>query len=279
MSTTNNYPQNLYSEGQESAILICAFSGWNDAGNAAVDAIDYLNRSQAARPIPGFDVSAYFNFTQARPLLSHVAGTPIIEWPSLTIHEFEVSGRRFITLAAEEPHVNWQQFVRELFGFAQSHGVGHIILLGALLGENPHTRPFPVSISSYSSELQAQGIEMQTYSGPTGIVGVLAASAASSQLTDLSLWVEVPHYAGHAPQPKATYELVKCLHRILDIASELKVLEEEKEAWERGAEELLQDEPELARYVRSLENRTEEDDVTGDDIAAAFEQFLKGRDS
>lgn len=278
MSTSKNFSQQFFGENSESAILICAFSGWNDAGNAAVDAIDYLNRQLQATPLPAFDVTPYYNFTQTRPLLSHVAGTPIIEWPCLTVHEINNAGRRILTLTAEEPQLAWPKFVQDLFIFAAKHNVKSIILLGALLGENPHTRPFPVSVTSYSEELRESGIEIQTYSGPTGIVGVLAAGAAQARLQDLSIWVDVPHYAGHSPQPKATYELVKTLNSLLDIATDLTVLEEEKEAWERGAEELLQEEPELARYVQHLETQVEEDDVTGEDIAAAFEQYLKGKE-
>lgn len=278
MPTSNNVPEKLYDKDSASTILICAFSGWNDAGNAAIDAIDYLNRAYAAAPIPGFDVANYYNYTQVRPQLSHVGNTPIIEWPGLAIHELDANGQRILTLTGPEPHTHWQNFTADLFTFAKNQGVDHIILLGALLGENPHTRAFPISITSYSPTLQAAGIEVQTYNGPTGIVGVIAALASNNNFTDLSLWASVPHYMGHAPQPKASYELLKQLGNLIDAPINLTVLEEEKEAWERGAQELLDEEPELARYVQELESQTQPEPITGDDIAAAFEQYLKGKD-
>lgn len=278
MPTSKNVSEKPYDNPSPATFLICAFSGWNDAGNAAIDAIDYFNRAYSAEPIPGFDVTAYYNFTETRPQLSHVGDTPIIEWPELSVHTFTAKEHRFITLTGPEPHVQWQNFTADFFSFAKNQGVDHIIMLGALLGENTHTRAFPVSITSYSPALQAAGVEVQSYSGPTGIVGVLAAFAGRYEFSDLSLWVAVPHYMGHAPQPKASYELLHQLGLIIDIPLDLTGLEGEKEAWERGAQELMDEEPDLAHYVQELEAQNQTETVTGDDIAAAFEQYLKGKD-
>lgn len=65
------------------------------------------------------------------------------------------------------------------------------------------------------------------------------------------------------------------------MAIPVRVLEDEVDAWERGTAELLAEEDELARYVQQLEDTYDvehEVAVSGEDIAAEFEQFLKRRE-
>lgn len=266
--------------------MLCAFEGWNDAGSSATEALTYLDRVFSAQPLSASLSDEFFDLSTSRPLLiSQEDGTGEITWPEVTMQQWENPEKtlRVISVTGPEPQLKWKQFTQELLNIAQEQGVDAIILCGGLLAEVPHTRPFPISITSYSPSLREQeGIEKQNYTGPTGIVGVLALSAATKNLKDLSLWVSIPHYAGHPPHPKATYLLLQALESILGISIPLHTIEEETLAWERGAAELMDEEPELARYVEQLENEQESsklEEVSGEDIAAEFEQFLKRRDS
>ena len=47
--------------------LIAAFQGWNDAGDAATDAVRWLARSTGATPIATLDPEEYLDFQAARP--------------------------------------------------------------------------------------------------------------------------------------------------------------------------------------------------------------------
>lgn len=266
--------------------MLCAFEGWNDAGSSATEALTYLERVFSAQPLSASLGDDFFDLSTSRPLLiSQDDGTGEITWPEVTMQQWENPEKtlRVISVTGPEPQLKWKQFTQELLDIAQQQEVDAVILCGGLLAEVPHTRPFPISITSYSPSLREQeAIEKQNYTGPTGIVGVLALSAAAKNLKDLSLWVSIPHYAGHPPHPKATYLLLQALESILGISIPLHTIEEETLAWERGAAELMDEEPELARYVEQLENEQEStklEEVSGEDIAAEFEQFLKRRDS
>ncbi|GGH57426.1 PAC2 family protein [Rothia aerolata] len=269
-----------------STVLVCAFEGWNDAGNAASEALAYLERAFETVDHQLFDTEPFYDFSQQRPLLiSQDDGSGEITWPELKLTEISLrSGSvRLLLLTGPEPNFRWKTFCQQIFALARQHAVDHLILLGGLLAEVPHTRPFPIAISSYTPALLNQsGVSPQTYTGPTGIVGVLAHSARSFGMDDLSLWVSVPHYAGHPPHPKASYGLLRALESMLDISIPLRPLEDETHAWERGAAELLEEEPQLADYVAQLEaqaSQQQEQEISGDDIAAEFERFLKRRDS
>lgn len=264
--------------------MLCAFEGWNDAGSAATEALTYLERVKSAKTRPGFGSEEFYNFTESRPLLiSQDDGEGEITWPEVIIHEWveRDRGLRVISVTGPEPQLKWKTFVDSLLGLARENHVEHLILVGGLLAEIPHTRAFPLNVSSYSAQLRSNAhVAAQSYTGPTGIIGVLAHSARQFEISDLSLWVSIPHYAGQPPHPKATLEILRALENILEIAVPLRTIEDETLAWERGAAELMEEEPELAAYVEQLERSQEEElnDISGEDIAAEFEQFLKRRD-
>ncbi len=88
----------------------------------------------------------------------------------------------------------------------------------------------------------------------------------------------MPHYAAQPPCPKATVSLLRRVEDLLDLAVPLGDLEEQARVWERTVDELTSDDPEVAEYVRSLEQREAEVDLpeaSGDQIARDFERWLR----
>jgi predicted ATP-grasp superfamily ATP-dependent carboligase len=170
--------------------------------------------------------------------------------------------------------------VRSLEGL----GAELIILLGALLADAPHTRPVPVSVGSsntkLASDLAGGGVSRADYKGPTGIIGVLQHSCTSAGLPTVSLWAQVPHYVAQPPSPKATLALLRGVEDILDAPLPLADLPEEARAWERGVDELAQQDSEVADYVRTLEeakDAMELPEASGDAIAREFERYFRRR--
>ena len=149
-----------------------------------------------------------------------------------------------------EPNLRWRQFTTTIASALQSANARRVHVLGALLADTPHTRPIPVSTSTYDRELMTSlGLAPSTYEGPTGIVGVLADTLARGGLEVLSLWAAVPHYVSHPPCPKATLALLSSLEELLDTALDQGDLPELARAWERGVDELAADDTEVAEYV------------------------------
>lgn len=276
----------LASPGSTPTVLLVAFDGWNDAGEAATEALRLLETHCGGTPIEGFDADPFYSFVESRPTLSTDAeGNSTLTWPGTRFAELTgIIGMRVLTVTGSEPSLHWQSYVERLYTFAREQQVGAVILCGALLDDIPHTRPFPLGItSSHPTLLEHDGIEPVTYTGPTGIIGVLAHLANSYKIPALSTWVSIPHYVAHPPQPKATFALLSALETMLGIPLPVDALAEDILAWERGATELMEDEPELRAYVQQLESAAEaQDDLAefdGVDIAAEFEKFLKRRDT
>ena len=154
-----------------------------------------------------------------------------------------------------------------------------IILLGALLADAPHTRPVPVSIGSSNAELATEiGVGLSDYKGPTGIVGVMQHTCTAAGIPTVSLWAQVPHYVAQPPSPKVTLALLRGVEDILDVPLPLADLPEESRAWERGVDELAQQDSEVADYVRTLEEAKDAMDLpeaSGDAIAREFERYFR----
>jgi hypothetical protein len=90
----------------------------------------------------------------------------------------------------------------------------------------------------------------------------------------------VPHYVAQPPSPKATLALIRAVEDLLDLSLPLADLSEEARAWERGVDELAEQDSEVADYVRTLEeakDATELPEASGDAIAAEFERYLRRR--
>jgi predicted ATP-grasp superfamily ATP-dependent carboligase len=268
----------------ESPTLIAAFEGWNDAGEAASGAISHLIESWSATPAGEVDPEDYYDFQVSRPVMDVSEGkTERLVWPTtrMALAKPAGIGRDIVLVQGIEPNMRWRGFTAELVSAFGELQVEMVILLGALLADSPHTRPVPVSAAASDSALAAQlHLEPVDYKGPTGIVGVLQHACAGAGLSAVSLWAAVPHYVAQPPSPKATLALLRGIEDILDISLPLADLPSEARAWERGVDELAEQDAEVAEYVRTLEEAKDATDLpeaSGDAIAREFERYLRRR--
>jgi proteasome assembly chaperone (PAC2) family protein len=267
-----------------SPVLVAAFEGWNDAGEAASGVIEHLTSAWDPTPIAAIDPEDFYDFQVTRPVVELTAGrTERLIWPTtrLLCARPEGMDRDIVLVHGIEPNMRWRRFCDELVQAFTSLGADMIVLLGALLADAPHTRPVPISGSVSQSQLAAE-LSMQPvdYKGPTGIVGVLQQACGQAGLTAVSLWASVPHYVAQPPNPKATLALIRGIEDIVDLTLPLADLPEQARAWERGVDELAQQDSEVAEYVRALEDQrdaTELPEASGDAIAREFERYLRRR--
>ncbi|HLV05521.1 PAC2 family protein [uncultured Georgenia sp.] len=267
------------------AILLAAFEGWNDAGSAASQALAMVAEGWDARSVHELDPQDYHDFQVNRPLsVRDEDGTRVLKWPTTTISvaTSPVGGRTVLLVQGIEPSFRWLDFCEEILDVAQQWGVSSVVSIGALLADVPHTRPVPCQVTSEDPGVQALlGVEASEYEGPSGIVGVLAHLAQERGMHAMSLWAAVPHYVAQPPSPKATYALLSSLEELVGEPLPVGDLIEESRAWQEGVDELAQQDPEVAEYVRQLEEAKDTADLpeaTGEAIAREFERYLRRRD-
>jgi proteasome assembly chaperone (PAC2) family protein len=266
-------------------VLIAAFEGWNDAGEAASTALEHLELMWDAEPLLSIDPEEYYDFQVTRPHVRHAEGvTRRIEWQTtrLSVATLPGTDRHVVLVNGIEPNLRWRTFCSELLGYVERLGVTKVITLGALLTDTPHTRPTPVSGISYDKASAAElDVEPSTYQGATGIVGVFQNACVEAGIPAMSFWASVPHYVSQARVPKAAVALLHRIEEVLDVEVPLGALPEQAEEWERTVSEMAEADDEVREYVRQLEEQAEESEgapeADGDTIAADFERYLRRR--
>ncbi|HET7763287.1 MAG TPA: PAC2 family protein [Phycicoccus sp.] len=264
-------------------VMICAFEGWNDAGEAASAVVEHLAEVWDAEVVAALDPEDYYDFQVNRPRVVMEAGRRRISWRTtrVLVARDTSLGRDVVLVQGVEPSFRWRAFAIELMELAQAVDVSMVLTLGALMADVAHSRPIPVTATSDNEDTRHRlDLEMSTYEGPTGIVGVIADAANQVGIPSVSCWAAVPHYAGHTPSPKATLALVVRLEDLFDAPVEHGELDEDSRAWERGIDELAASDSEVAEYVESLEEAQDTADLpeaSGDAIAKEFERYLRRR--
>ncbi len=269
-------------------VLIAAFEGWNDAGDAASGAVEHLELTWDARLISEVDSDDFYDFQVNRPIIKQVDGvTRAVEWPSTTLSVCRPpkADRDVVLLRGTEPNFRWRAFCDQLLAiFAELH-IDSVVILGSLLADTPHTRPVPVTGAGYDAESAKRfGLEQNRYEGPTGITGVLQDACVRAGFPAVSFWAAVPHYVSQPPNPKATVALLQRVEQALDLAVPLGDLPARAEAWEVSVTEMTEDDEDVADYVRGLEERGDaeahdvEQHIDADAIAEEFEKYLRRRD-
>ncbi|MGE4567006.1 MAG: PAC2 family protein [Acidimicrobiales bacterium] len=264
-------------------ILLAAFEGWNDAGEASSTAVRYLRDHFEARPVATIDAEDFFDFTVARPMvqLDHQEKRTI-KWPSTVVSVAEVAGSThdLVTLIGHEPQLRWRTFADQVFEAAQALGAVQIITLGSLLVDVPHTRPVQIYGSSDDQELaQRLAISPSAYQGPTGIVGVLASRLREHGIPTASFWAGVPAYVSNAPSPKAALALVNRVCQAFDTSFTCTDLEISAAAYERQVSDIVAEDESTATYVEQLEEDfdAQEQDFQDDPdrLVSEVEDFLR----
>ena len=264
-------------------VMIAAFEGWNDAGDAASGAVEHCAAVWSAQPLIELDSEEYYDYQVNRPHVHLEDGSRRITWPTtrILVARDPITPRDVVLVQGIEPNMRWQQFTREILTLATELDVRMVITVGALLSDTPHSRPVPVTGTCTDAALGARlGLEPSHYEGPTGIVGIILDACLRFGIPAVSLWAAVPHYVAPPPCPKATLALVRRIEDILDIPVPLGDLIADARAWEIGVDELAAEDDEVSDYVKELEEARDTADLpeaSGEAIAAEFERYLRRR--
>ncbi len=276
-------------------VMLIAFSGWNDAAEAATGAASHIlgawtdaehaiNDQVGVVPelIADIDPEEFYDFQVNRPIVD-VDESQIrsLTWPGTQIFGLATPNFDFdfIIVRGVEPSMKWKTFTHDLLDLADDLEVQRIITLGSMLADAPHSRPITVTGSGAHPEIAKRlGVEVSRYEGPTGILGVIADACLRRGIDAISLWAAIPHYASNSPSPKATLALINALEDFLEISLPQGDLQADSLEWESEVDELAREDSDVAEYVKALEESKDSallSDVSGEDLARELERFLR----
>jgi predicted ATP-grasp superfamily ATP-dependent carboligase len=247
--------------------LIAAFAGWNDAGDAATFAVRHLINEWGAEPIAGIDPEEYFDFQSTRPQVELVDGhTRRVAWPANEAYAASTAGGDVILFLGVEPQLRWRTFTHQITSIAEESGARLVMTLGALLADVVHRRPVAlIGTATDQGLIDRYDLQRSRYEGPTGIVGVLHDTCQRVGLSSLSLWAAVPAYASQVPSPKAAIALGEGACNVVGAPFPSGRLTATVAEYEEQIDRYLEQDDELAAYVRRLDLMG--DDESGDEDA------------
>jgi proteasome assembly chaperone (PAC2) family protein len=276
-------------DGLRAPALVCAFKGWNDAGESASSALTFMGASLDATRFATIDPEEFLDFQATRPNVRLVDGlSREIEWPEWEFYEARVprAPRDLILLSGPEPSMRWRTYCQTVVELAEALGVQLVVSLGALLADVPHSRP--VSVTGMASDLgliERMDLQAPTYEGPTGITGVLHSACADAGMPSCSLWAAVPHYVAVVPNPKGALAILRRLETLVGVTVDASSLEEAATDYERQVSRAVEMDPEVQALVERLEKAADEEEEepnpadlpSGDVLAREFQRFLRQR--
>jgi len=271
-------------------LLLVAFEGWNDAGEAATGALRVLKDQLDVVPITEVDTEEYFDFQFNRPTVSaDDEGRRVLTWPEAIVYgpdagalpAADADDSHVYLLIGSEPSRNWKKFTAEVVSTALAEDISGVVLLGAMLADVPHTRPISVFATSENPLVRSElDIERSSYEGPVGILSVIADAAETAGIPAISIWASVPHYVHNAPSPKATLALIDKIEELIDVQIDRGELVDESSAWESGIDALAGEDEDMAAYIQQLEqarDTVDSPEASGEAIAQEFERYLRKR--
>ena len=272
-----------------SPVMVIAFSGWNDAGEAATGAASHLlgcwtepQYDVLPELIAEVDPEEFYDFQVNRPtVFVDDSSVRSLTWPGTSVFALATPSlpHDFIVVKGVEPSMKWKTFTSDLLDLADDCEVDLIISMGAMLADTPHSRPITVSGSGAHPDIAKRlGVEISRYEGPTGILGVIQDSCLRRGIDAISLWAAIPHYASNSPSPKASLALINALEDFLEISIPQGSLPAEAHEWENEVTALAKEDSDVAEYVKALEESKDAVDIpeaTGESIARELERFLR----
>jgi hypothetical protein len=262
---------------REPSVLV-ALDGWVDAGSAATGAAARV--ADGGTVIGEFETDVLFDYRARRPALEIRDGRPrTLTWSKLTITRSQYGARDILVITGAEPDFRWRQLSTELVAMAKKLGVVQWISLGAIPAAVPHTRPVPILGTTSKPGLLRGDVQP----GPTGTlrvpaacISVLDVAVSEAGIPSVGYFAQIPHYVS-GPYPTASLALLEAVNRHLEIEVPPGPLANEAMLLRQRLDTAATSDEDTRRYVERLEAMADEARVTGDDLIADIERFLRER--
>jgi proteasome assembly chaperone (PAC2) family protein len=254
----------------DGATLLLAFSGWMDGGEVSTGTVRRLIEVLEARPIADIDPEPFYiyNFPGSmeltalfRPAITITDGLlQQIDMPASTFYCHEPA--KLVLFVGKEPHLRWQTFAACIFELARRVGARRLLFVGSFGGAVPHTREprlyITCSEAGLLAEMERYAVRRTGYEGPGSFASYLLAQAPAAGLEMVSLAAEIPGYV-QGTNPLCIAAVTRRLAKLLRLTLDLAPLREASTTWELGVSAAIEEDEELAKKVRQLEEAYDND--------------------
>ncbi len=250
----------------DGATLVLALTGWMDGGDVSTGTVKRLVHLLDAEPIAEIDPEPFYiyNFPGSMELTAlfrpHIAVkdglVETVDMPSNVFYAHEAAD--LLLFIGKEPNLRWRTFGECILRLARKAGVSRILFVGSFGGSVPHTRQPRLYVSCSDAELitemEQYGLRPSAYEGPGSFTSYLMTQAHPAGLQMVSLAAEIPGYL-QGTNPLSIEAVTRRLAQILKLPLDLASLRTASTEWELHVSSVIEENEELAKRVRELEEQ------------------------
>jgi predicted ATP-grasp superfamily ATP-dependent carboligase len=258
-------------------VLIVAFDGWVNAGNAGTAAAEHLMGDGTT--VGSFDADRLFDYRASRPTVLFDDGVMgDIEFPQVVLVHRDAGARDLLVLTGIEPNWSWRALSGEIAALAVEVGVVEHVSLGGIPWAVPHTRLTSMIETASSGELLTADADHPEgiLRAPASMTSTIERAVADRGIPTRGFWARVPHYVGATYFPAAV-ALVEKVSTHLGISLPYGSLIDDAAEQRRRLDEILEAQPDVRAVVERLEAMNPDDEPSGEELAAEIERFLQQR--
>jgi hypothetical protein len=252
------------------ATLVLAFTGWMDGGDVSTGTVRRLVDLLGARPVAEIDPEPFYllNFPGSmeiaalfRPPIKIADGViESLDMPSNVFHCHAPAN--LLLFLGREPNLRWRAFGDCVLELARRAGVKRMVFVGSFGGSVPHTREPRLHVTcsdpALLPEFSRYGLRRTGYEGPGSFTSYLLTRAPAAGLEMASLAAEIPGYL-QGRNPVCIEAVTRRLAKLLKLPLDLGALRAESTEWELQVTQAVQEDKDLARTVRQLEEAYDEE--------------------
>jgi proteasome assembly chaperone (PAC2) family protein len=254
--------------------LVVSFTGWMDGGEVSTGTVRWLAQHLGAKRIAEIDPEDFYltNFPGSmevaalfRPQVTIKGG--LIESLESPTNEFLCAPQHNLVLfAGKEPNMHWRRYAECIFQLAKQVGVTRVYFVGTFAGAMPHTRQprlyASVSEARLKPALAEMGLRFSDYEGPASFSTHLMVHATAHHLDMISLVAEITGYI-EGPNPLSIEAVTRKLAAILALPVDLSEMRAASDEWENRVTAAAAKDPKLAKRIRKLEERYDDELIEG----------------
>lgn len=274
----------------EAPVLVVALEGWIDAGYGAATAFSTIRDATEMSTVARFDTDALLDHRARRPTMHLQDGVNTgLTWPFVELRTcVDLNGNDVLFLVGSEPDHAWRAFSKAVVDLALEFGVRLVSSLGAYPAPVPHTRDARVVSTATTADLANHiGFVPGRIDVPAGVSAAIERRCADVGVPAVGLWAQVPHYASAMPYPASAVALIEALDRCAGVRFAPGTLADDATRARTRLDELVAESPEHLDLVRQLEHQLDSaeavggpiTEVSGEELAAEFERFLREQES
>ncbi len=273
--------------------LVAGLTGFADAGAGVTQFSEYLLDTLEHSTIAVFDNDALLDYRARRPII-HFDQDHLTDYRPASLALYlarDELHQPFLLLTGYEPDFQWDRFTAAVLGLIDRYQVSTSTWVHAIPMPVPHTRPLGVTVSGNRAELiDAMSVWKPRTQVPANALHLVEYRLQEAGHPVAGFVLLVPHYLGDTEFPGAAVSALESVSAATGLIFPTDRLREESRDFLAKIDGQVDQNPELAKLVATLEERhdsymednplrsplTDEDGElpSADEIAAELQNFL-----